>query len=475
MANRVQSQAHFDDRATAVVIKQVTIRDANVVREAQRWTTGERGLVVEDIEQLAQADLTVYVTEALRLGAHALSVTGQAQESQAIGKMLKDVGDKTADSATKAAELTGRAVKEASEAVAKAVNEAKKAIIEADALSRTEFTEAVTRAKGDLNTEVRRIFGGESPELLDRLQPLLDKFGVSLEVKVNAGATELLEKAAKQFDPSDPTSPMAKHTAELGARQEKLTQQLTKNHSELAGKVDELSTALKVKEAKTAVAKVTPIKGESYAGQIHTLMFGLATGLGDEYYDTSSVAGKLSRCKKGDGVLTIDSGSARVVVEMTDSARGGWNAYFDEAERNRDATAALGLVRTADQNAGQTVRFIGARRIVLAFDPENDDSDLLRTVLMLVRTMAVIVSSRKGAHEVATAEEKINDALAQLDRIDSIKKHAGAVQKSAMKIDSECTGLNSGIRRLLDQALVALAGTESTAVVKALVAHDGAA
>ena len=89
----------------------------------------------------------------------------------------------------------------------------------------------------------------------------------------------------------------------------------------------------------------------------------------------------------------------------------------------------------------------------MAFDPETDYSDLLRTVVMLLRTTAIAASSRRGAHQIATAEEKINEALAQLAKIDSVKKLADAIQKNATKIDGECTGLNSGIRRLLDQAL----------------------
>lgn len=51
---------------------------------------------------------------------------------------------------------------------------------------------------------------------------MLDKFSTDLDAKVKAGTSDLLSKAAKQFDPSDPTSPMAKHAAELDARQQKL-------------------------------------------------------------------------------------------------------------------------------------------------------------------------------------------------------------------------------------------------------------
>jgi len=46
---------------------------------------------------------------------------------------------------------------------------------------------------------MRKIFGGEHPEILDRLQPLLDSFAANLDKKANAGTGELLAKAAKQF------------------------------------------------------------------------------------------------------------------------------------------------------------------------------------------------------------------------------------------------------------------------------------
>jgi hypothetical protein len=99
---------------------------------------------------------------------------------------------------------------------------------------------------------------------------------------------------------------------------------------------------------------------------------------------------------------------------------------------------------------------------VLAFDPDNDSPDLLHTVTMLLRTTAIATASRKGIHQVAAAEEKIAEALAQLTTIGSVEKLSATIQKSATKIDSECTTLNLGVRRLLDEALVALAGAPAT-------------
>ena len=161
-------------------------------------------------------------------------------------------------------------------------------------------------------------------------------------------------------------------------QQDALSLTLVKNHEALTVKVDQLTTAVKVAtaaaDATSAIAKVTPIKGDTYAGSIHRVMQQIATGLGDEYTDTGAVTGVIPRCKKGDGLLTVNGGDAHVVLEMTDSVRPAWNDYLDEAERNREATASLGLVRELSQNAGQSIRVLGSRRIVMVFDPAQDDA-----------------------------------------------------------------------------------------------------
>ena len=160
-------------------------------------------------------------------------------------------------------------------------------------------------------------------------------------------------------------------------------------------------------------------------------------------------------------MLSVSGQPGCVVLEMTDSPRSGWGAYLDEAERNRDAAASIGVVRTTDQNAGQSIRVLGSRRVVIAFNPDEDDPELLRTVVMLLRTVAITASLRTGSAEVETAEEKIAEALTQLEKIDAVKKIAGTIQKGAAKIDSECTSISTSIQRLLDQALAALAGGEA--------------
>jgi hypothetical protein len=447
MTNDVNA-ARFDEGGAKVIIERLVIAETDVVSEARHWITGERGQRCDDPARLGDADLTKFASEAIALGAKALALTAQTTETRALERMLKDVGDKTSEATRQAGEATALATKSATETVAKAAADAKKAITDADEVTRKHLSEAVASTKDDLLAETRRLFGGDNPELLERLQPVLDKFSAALEKQVQTSTSELLAKATKQLDPSDPTSPMAKHAVTLAEQQERFAQQ-----------IDALSTALKVQDAKTSLAKVTPIKGGSFEGQLHALMNDIAAGLGDEYEDTTTKTGLVPRSKKGDGLLSVDGQAARVVIEMTDSARANWGGYFDEAERNRGASASLGVVRTPEQNGGHSIRVLGQRRVVIAFNPDEDDPEVLRTVTLLLRTVAIAASVRTGEAEVDTAEEKISEAVAQLDKIDAIKKAAGSIQKGAVKIESECTSITTSIRRLLDQALVSLTGS----------------
>lgn len=325
--NDTTNGVRFDNDGTRIIIDGLTIGQGDVVTEARHWLTGQRGPRCDEPAELAAADLTQFATEALVLGSKTLSLTAQTTETRALERMLKDVGEQTAEATRKASDTTALAAKSATETVVRAAVDATKAITDADQVTRKRLTEAVASTRDEVLAETRRLFGGEHPELLERLQPVLASFSTALEKQVQTSTSELLARATKQLDPSDPTSPMAKQAAALAEQQRLFALQVEKGQDELGAKVDALSTALKVQDAKAALAKVTPIKGGSFENRLHVLMNDIAAGLGDEYEDTSTKTGQLPRCKKGDGLLLVADQSARVVIEMTDSARTSWGDY----------------------------------------------------------------------------------------------------------------------------------------------------
>lgn len=463
--------ASYDRSMPAVVIRNVTVTDAAVVAESRRWSTGRRGAAVSE-DEIAGSDLSAYVTQALTVGAHAIGTAGGVQDKYDLERLMDDLGARTTESTNQAVSSTTEVVHRASEAMQKAASEARQAIADTGKETRQSFANTVEGATKSLLTEVNRLVGGDDPELAARLGPLLERFGRDLDTRVTTQTRELLTTAAKQFDPADPTSPMSRYTREAQKQQETLAATLQRQHAELTGKVEELATAWKVatsaREAVATTAQVTPIKGTSYESEIHEIMSQIALGLGDEYADTGSTTGALSRSKKGDGVLTIGGGTTRVVLEMTDSARTReWNDYLDEAERNRGAAASLGLVRDTAQNDGSTVRILNARRIVLAFDPAVDDPAWLRAVVQLLRLAAVSASARQDREEIHTADEKITEALGMLGKIDDIRKVAGTLRQNAGKIEQQSDDVRTALTRLLTQAQSALS-------IAAEVADDAA-
>lgn len=461
------SSASYDRDTPAVVIHHLTVTDRAVVAESRHWRTGRRGAAVGE-DDLADVDLSAFVTQALVIGAHAIGAAGGVQDTFDLERLVTDLGARTTESTHQAVNSTTELMNRATEALGKAAAEATKVMSETGTESRQSFASSVESATSTLLTEVRRLVGGNDPELAARLKPLLERFGHDLDSRATAQTRELITTAAKQFDPADPSSPMAKHTRELHKQQETLSNTLQRQHAELTSKVDELATAWQVaasaKDAAATAVQLTPIKGTSYEAAVHEIMTQIALGLGDEYADTSSATGSVSRSKKGDGVLTIDGGAATVALEMTDSGQNRrWNDYLDEVERNRGAAASLGLVRDAVQNNGSTIRCLNARRIVLAFDPETDDPAWLRTVVQLLRLAALAASDRQDREGIHTADEKITAALGMLTKIDDIRKVAGTIRGHAGKIEQQSEEVRTGLDRLLSQAQSALSDAAEAA------------
>ena len=477
-AAKAAHRATFDPAGPAVVINHLTVTDAEVVSEARRWSTGQRGATAA-VDAIGDADLTGFVTQAMAVGARAIAGAGSAQDTFELERLIAEVGTRTVESSSQAADATAKATAGAAESMGKAAEAARRSIAESEAAARKGFAETVEQSTTALRGEVARLFGGENPELLAKLDPILDAAGRKMGEQAFEQTDKLLAKVSRQFDPADPTSPFAKQAAALADQQQALTASMDKNHLALVAKVDELATAVEVqKAAQSATARtasVTPLKGATFEDEVGAFMQQIAAGLGDEYVETGGFAGTIARCKKGDGLLSVGVGPARVVVEMHDSTDGRiWNDYLDEAERNREAQASIGVVRTPAQNKGQVIRVLGQRRVIVAFDPSTDDADLLRTVVQLVRASAIAAASRRDVEGLATAEEHIQKAEVLLAGINKIRKASGSVRKSADLIDKECTSIQTGIGRHLNEALVALGGvavevieTEATDAVTA--------
>lgn len=444
--NPTQYPAHFDAGHPGLVIEAMTITHDGVLGEARHWSTGRRGEPV-DLAALADADLGPFVERALVVGSQALAAAGGIQQSVAVHALVAEAEERTAKASENAAKQTELAVTRASEALTKSTE-----------ASTQKLSDSIEEANRRLGLELTRLLGGEDPELARRLGPVLDKAMADHRTQTAADTTMLLEKVSRQFNPADPTSPMAVQMRTLTEAQKEQTAALKAQQDALTTKVDQVLTAVQVKQARDEVVARTALKGASYEEQVHRVLHELAAGFGDEHTETGNVVGLRTRNKKGDGLLTLGDGDAKVVVEMTDSERPTWSDYLKEAEANRGALASLGLAKSRDQLAGQTLLTLGPRRLVLAFDPEVDDPQLLRCALQLLRQAAEVAAARVDTGELETADEALAEALTKLLTLDRIKRNVDSIRKSTTSIETEATHLQADLARLLGQARTALAG-----------------
>jgi len=453
----------YDAAGATVEIHDLTIIDPAVTTEALRWATGARG-PARSASELDGADLTAYVTQAIAIGAHAITAAGGAQNTFNLEQLVQDVAQRTTVSATQAAAATNAAVTDATKAITEASSAATKALTEANQQARTAFAESVTQAQGQLRAQITSLLGGDDPELLARLKPLLDAFGTSVTSHSDEQVGKMFEKATRALNPDDPTSPLAKHRDQLDKQHEQLTAQVAKQHEQLTAAVVDLTSAVKAttaaNRAAESTASVTPLKGGTWEDRVNAIVGRLAAGFGDEYLKVGTTIGRIPNCKKGDGLLVIEGGRAQALIEAHDGGRPrGWTDYLDEAERNRGAQASIGVVPTSAQNHGQTIRVIGPRRIVIAIANDHDSTELLRSVCILLRSQALASIRTESSDGLATARERLAEALELLPKIEAIRKNAGTIRASASNIDLASDSLRTALNRLLTQAQTALSGT----------------
>ena len=140
------------------------------------------------------ADLSAFVTQAITIGVHAIAGAGGVQDQVRLETLVAQVGDRTAEASTKAATATTDAIAAATTAMERASSEAKRAISDAGVAARQSFSENVESARKALTGEIGRLLGGESPELLGRLAPLLDRFGRELDDRATKQTADLIER-----------------------------------------------------------------------------------------------------------------------------------------------------------------------------------------------------------------------------------------------------------------------------------------
>ena len=195
---------HVRPDAPAVVINHLDITDTEVVTEARRWSTGRRGATVGRGDGRRRP-------QRLRRAGHGCRSAGHRRRRQRPGHLRARAARRGSGHEDCRVQQLRRptprckAAAGAAETMGKAADEARKAIAETEAATTQgrspRLSSASTKA---LRDEVERLVGGENPELLARLAPVLDAAGRKMGEQAFEQTDKLLDEGEPPVRPRRP-------------------------------------------------------------------------------------------------------------------------------------------------------------------------------------------------------------------------------------------------------------------------------
>lgn len=135
-----------------------------------------------------------------------------------------------------------------------------------------------------------------------------------------------------------------------------------------------------------------------------------------------------------------------------------WAEELDKAMANRQAVAALGLLRSPEQMPGSPRRLhvLSPTSYLVAYDPATDDADLLAAALLLLKAQAwATVLEHHGDADVdlTALRSGLADALEALTGFDTLTRHATSARKQLDELDKTTLALRTGLRSRLEATL----------------------
>lgn len=439
--------------------------DPQVLQEASRWSTGQRGAPVA-LDELDGADLAPFTKAALGMGALVLATTADSSGVAVLSGTVTQLADR-AEAAT--ASLVADTTRASSEVVNATVEAAKKITVEATAAIdearkrlEAELNAMVDRGTNSVATQLDALLGVASP-VAATINDIVKETLANAHVGWHAMLTQTLSEVTTSLDTDSPGSPLNVLERRLREQQSEQHRQLTDRLDRMQDAVSAATNAAVTAAAVAAAEAASPAKGKPFEAAVGAVVERIAVGIGAAYGDTSDSVGAIRNCKKGDGLIEVSfphpgGEPARIALEYTTTAaKRNWNSYLEEAEKNRAAQASLGVVPTSEfVPGGELVALLSDSRIVVAFDPDRDDEALLRAVVQLLAAQAVRRMCEGRSGDLGVVDTKLTQARHGLIAMQELVKTATAVRNGATKV---VAGLEASLVSLgasLEQAHSAL-------------------
>ena len=288
---------------------------------------------------------------------------------------------------------------------------------------------------------------GEDSPLRSAMLKSLDDAKEKIHNDIKTQVSDQKREIAELLDPASPGSPLRSLSDKLDA---------------LGGAVEKVQLEVAKEIAVAEVVEGGVVGGLDYEAEAVSVVQRIAAMGGDDCELTGHVTGRVPRSKKGDGVVDLKVGATvadRIVVEAKNSplTKPDWERERVGSKENRAANGFIGLCKhLEDMPNASRLMILDAKSIVVAFDPERDDAQLLYLVYQMVKLNTLSSSGRLDELNIVEVRRGLDDALKALEKFDSLTKHASAIENSAAAIKRDALAIRTVIEERLGQAQIAM-------------------
>ena len=295
--------------------------------------------------------------------------------------------------------------------------------------------------------EIEEMTAGEDSPLRAAMLKSLDDAKEKIHQDITSQVSNQKKDFAELLDPSSPTSPLRA----------------------LSDKLDALGSAIEkvqlevIKDVVVAeLVESTTMGGLAYEDVAIGIVQRIAAMAGDDCESTGHITGRVSKSKKGDGVVDLKVGATvadRVVIEAKNKALSklDWERESLGSKDNRAANGFIGLCKHLDDMPnGSRIMILDSQSIVLAFDPDNDDAQILYLVYQLVKMNTLSNSGQLDEVNIVEVRRSLDDAMKALEKFDNLTKNASAIENSAASIKKDALAIRTIITDRLGAAQLAM-------------------
>ncbi len=291
--------------------------------------------------------------------------------------------------------------------------------------------------------QIEELTAGEDSPLRTAMLKSLDENQKRIKEDVLAQITSQKSQIAALLDPLDPTSPL---------------RSIVEKIETLGKSVDHLKENLSNEAAVAEIVEAGVFGGLDYEELAVKAVQNIASYAGDDCEPTGNVTGRIARSKMGDGVVDLKVGAqvySRIVLEAKNKALSklDWEKEAHGSKQNRAAIGFIGLCKhLSDMPNASRILILDSRSIVIAFDPERDDLQLLALVYQLVKLNTLSNAGSSEDIDLGEINNSLEAALKSLEKFDLITKNASAIRNSADAITKDANLVRNQISEELENA-----------------------